>query len=149
MHAASAHAVSTTTLTSHATGTTTSGNPMSATIGASSTDSRQQQPADADRPMHTPPVAPLATAPSERPPHAHVEGGQHDDYFAPPPVNIFVPPDPVAGTGGHTPAAPQPGAQEAVATKASVSTEDPAALHTPSAHAAQQVRSLSTISNTS
>ena len=131
MYAASAHAVSTTTHSSQSTGTTTSGNPVSAAIGASSTDSRQLHPADADRPMHTPPVAPLATAPSERPPHAHVEGGQHDDYFVPPPMHVFVPPDPVAVTGGHTPAMPQPGAQEAVATKASVSTEAPAALQTP------------------
>ena len=143
MHAASAHTVTTTTHSLQATGTTTSGNPMSAAIGASSTDSRQLHPADADRPMHAPPVAPVATAPNHWPPHAHVEGGQHDDYFAPPPVNIFVPPDatasdPVAGTGGHTPAMPQPGTQEAVATKASVRG------HTPSAHAAQQVRSVPT-----
>ena len=92
MHAASAHTVSTTTHSLQATGTTTSGNPMSAAIGASSTDSRQLHPADADRPMHAPPVAPVATAPNHWPPHAHVEGGQHDDYFAPPPVNMFPPP---------------------------------------------------------
>ena len=150
MHAASAHTVSTTTVSSHATGTTTSGNPMSAAIGASSTDSRQLHPADADRPMHAPPVAPVATAPNHWPPHAHVEGGQHDDYFAPPPMNIFVPPDstaldPVDGTEGHTPAASQPDAQEAVATKASVSAEAPAALQTPSVHAPQQVRALPTL----
>ena len=154
MHAASAHAVSTTTHSLQSTGTTTSGNPVSAAIGASSTDSRQQQPASAYPPMHPHPVAPVATAPHHWPPHAHVEGGQHYDNFAPPPVNIFVPPDatasdPVASTGGHTPAMPQPGTQEAVATKASVSTEVPAALRTPSAHAAQQVRSVPTCCITS
>ena len=113
MHAASAHAVSTTTLSSHATGTTTSSNPMSASIGATSTNSRQHHSTEADRPMHAPPVAPVATTPDHRPTHVHVEGGQQDDHFPLPPVNIFSPPEasssePVADTGRHTSSAHTP-----------------------------------------
>ena len=92
MHAASAHAVSTTTHSSQATGTTTSGNPMSAAIGALSTDSRQQQLTSVDRPMHPHAVELVATAPNHRPPHAHVEGGKHNDYSVPPPIDMFPPP---------------------------------------------------------
>ena len=156
MHAASPHAVSTTTLSSHATGTTNSGDLMSATIGVSSTDSRQLQLADAARSTHEPPVEPVATTPNHRTPNARVKGGQRDEYTAPLSVGIFLPPEanssePVAGTGRHTPPAPQPGAHGGVATKASVSnhgTAAHAALQTFSANASLLVCSLPTSSDT-
>ena len=87
MHAVSAQVLSTTANSSNIYyGNNPPGHPMSSTIGASSTDSHQNQLSGA--PLL---AAPVSNTPSLPTPHEHIAGAEYPGYYVPPPANMYPP----------------------------------------------------------